>query len=67
LGFEIGNICNVLVRLFDGLRLWELNRIIDVSKRRNGSMLPIFVRHQKASGLDAKLFRFFVIGDDGTE
>jgi len=47
--------------------LWGIQWNIDVDLNRSGSALGIFVWHQKASGLDAKFFRFFVIGYDGRE
>ena len=53
--------------LFGVAQMCELGDVqwnIDVDLNGSSSALGIFVRHQKASGLDAKFLRFLVISDD---
>ena len=63
MGFEIGNVSDVFVRLLDGHGLRKLNRLIDVSWRGHGSTLWIKIREQKIGGLELEFCRFIWAGN----
>jgi hypothetical protein len=65
LGLEIGDVSDVLVRLFDGYGFWELHRFIDVSWSGYGTSFWIKIRKKIVRGCEFKLGGFFVARNDG--
>jgi len=63
LGLEIGDVGDVLVSLLDGLRLWKLDRLIDVSWSSHGSTLWIKVWEKEIGGLELEFCWFIRTGN----